>query len=125
MRPALLIASMLIGVVRGEDLQCLKPQPGEGAAATMFYASLQQQAYAALDRRRASYEELKTDEQIRAYQQRLRSVFVEQLGGFPERTPLNSRVVGKLAGDGCQIEKIIFESQPRHHVTATLYLPTG
>src|SRR5262245_51896737 len=104
-----------------EDLQCLKPQPGEPAPATLYYSSLQQQAYAALDRRGAAYEELKTEEQIKAYQHRLRQAFVDQLGGFPERTPLNARVVGKLPGDSCQIEKIIFESQPQHHVTATLY----
>src|SRR2546428_1878854 len=34
------------------------------------------------------------------------------LGGFPERTPLNPRVVGTLERDGYRIEKIIFESQP-------------
>jgi cephalosporin-C deacetylase-like acetyl esterase len=46
------------------------------------------------------------------------------LGGFPERTPLNPRVVGTLERDGYRIEKIIFESQPELYVTANLYLPT-
>jgi dienelactone hydrolase len=124
MRLTLLLA-VLCSAAAAEDLQCLKPEPGNPAASTLFYSSLQHQAYAALDRRRTTYEELKTEEQIKAYQQRLRTVFTEQLGGFPERTPLNARVVGKLASDGCQIEKVIFESQPRHHVTANLYLPTG
>src|SRR5262245_35581991 len=125
MRFALLLIFTCSSAVAAEDLQCLKPEPGKPAASTLFYASLQQQAYAALDRRRTTYEELKTEEQIKDYQQRLRTVFAEQLGGFPERTPLNARIVGKLAGDGCQIEKVIFESQPRHHVTANLYLPTS
>lgn len=125
MRIALFLVMAICGVADGEDLLCLKPKPGEPAASTLFYTSLQQQAYAALDRRRSAYEGLKTAEQIRDYQQRLKTVFSEQLGGFPERTPLQARVVGKLAGDGCQLEKIIFESQPNHHVTATLYLPQG
>jgi dienelactone hydrolase len=120
-----LIFAALYGAETAEDLQCLKPQPGEPAAATLFYVALQQQAYAALDRRRTAYEALKTEEQIKAYQQRLRQVFTDQVGGFPERTSLNARVVGKLPGDGCQIEKVIFESQPQHHVTATLYLPNS
>ena len=125
MRLACLVITMLCSAPAEEDLMCLKPQSGEPAATTLFYASLQQQAYAALDRRQTTYEELKTEEQIKAYQERLRKVFVEQLGGFPERTPLNGRVVGKLPADRYQIEKVIFESQPRHHVTATLYLPSG
>ena len=123
MRTVLVIASLLCLSAAADDLTCLKPQPDEPASSTLFYASLQKQAYAALDRRQSTYETLKTEEQIKAYQQRLRDLFVEQLGGFPDRTPLNPRIVGKLTGDGCQIEKVIFESQPNHHVTASLYLP--
>ncbi len=124
MRIALLIVGVFCVTAAAEDLTCLKPQPGEPAASTLFYASLQKQAYAALDRRQVNYEALKTEEQIKAYQQQLRQVFIEQLGGFPDRTPLNARVVGKLPADGCQVEKVIFESQPQHHVTASLYLPS-
>src|SRR3954471_11415849 len=116
-----LLAVALCGAPAAENLQCLEQKPGEPAGATLFYADLQRQAYAALDRRLAAYDELKSEAQIKGYQQRLRQLMIQQLGGFPGRTPLNARVVGKLAGDGCQIEKIIFESQPQHHVTATLY----
>jgi len=106
-----------------EDLQCLKPGPGEPAAASLFYSHMQKQAYQALDRRQAAYEGLKNAEQISAYQRRMREFFIQQLGGFPERTPLNSQVVGKIAAEGYHVEKIIFESQPNHHVTGVLYLP--
>ncbi len=107
-----------------EDLQCLSAAP-DAPAVEAFYANLQQQAYAALDRRDEAYEKLKTPEQVREYQARLREFFVRQLGGFPERTPLNAQVVGTLPGDGYRVEKVIFESRPRHHVTAVLYLPDG
>src|SRR5262245_29352513 len=106
-----------------EDLQCLKIEAGAPAASTLFYDHLRQQAYAALDKRQAAFEQLKSPADIQAYQARLRELIVKQLGGFPERTPLNAQVVGKLDGDGYCIEKVIFESQPRHHVTANLYLP--
>jgi cephalosporin-C deacetylase-like acetyl esterase len=106
-------------------LQCLKPKEGDTPPARLLAAALHEQAFAALDRRQAAVEELKTEGDIKQYQQRLRAWFVEQLGGFPERTPLNARTVGKLPGDGYSVEKIIFESQPQHHVTATLYLPEG
>jgi cephalosporin-C deacetylase-like acetyl esterase len=117
----LLIA--LLSAEPAEDLQCLKPGPGEPAASSLFYSHLQQQAYQALDRRQAAYDELKTPEQVAAYQQRMKEFFIKQLGGFPERTPLNAQVVGKIDADGYHIEKILFKSQPKHHVTGTLYLP--
>jgi dienelactone hydrolase len=125
MQFACLLLVALCGAAPAEDLQCLKPEAGGPQPSELFYARLQQEAYKALDRRRGAYEELKTPEQATAYQSRLREFFVERLGGFPERTPLNAQVVGTLPGDGYRIEKIIFETQPKHHVTATLYLPSG
>jgi cephalosporin-C deacetylase-like acetyl esterase len=120
---SLVLTLLLIGAEPAEDLTCLKPKAGEPAANTLFYASLQQQAYAALDQRQAAYEKLKSPEDIAAYQKQMRELFVQQLGGFPERTPLNPQVVGKIDADGYAIEKVIFESQPLHHVTTTMYLP--
>jgi cephalosporin-C deacetylase-like acetyl esterase len=105
-----------------EDFTCLKES--EQASASL-YTHLQQEAYAALDRRRDGYEKLKTPDQIHAYQERLREFFIRQLGGFPERRPLNAQTVRKIEADGYHIENVIFESQPRHHVTANLYLPEG
>ena len=45
------------------------------------------------------------------------------LGEFPERTPLDARVLGTLRREGYRIEKVLYESRPSHHVTAALYLP--
>ena len=69
------------------------------------------------------YENRKTPEQITEYQKRLKSKFIEALGGFPERTPLNAQVSGTVKRQGYIVEKIIFESQPAHYVTALLFLP--
>ena len=93
------------GELLAEDLNCLTDSE---RAETGLYAQLQQDAYAALDRRAEAYEQLKTPEQIRAYQHKLRTFFVKQLGGFPERTPLNPRTVGIIKADGYHIEKVIF-----------------
>lgn len=46
-------------------------------------------------------------------------------GPLPERTPLRARVVGRMQRDGYRIENVIYESRPRHHVTANLYVPDG
>ena len=86
---------------------------------------LKSQAFTALDRREAAYEELETAEDLRRWQDERREFFVRQLGGFPEKTPLNPQVTGRIKFDNYRIEKLYFESQPGLHVTATLYLPNG
>jgi cephalosporin-C deacetylase-like acetyl esterase len=114
--------SVLCRIGSAEDLTCLKE---DERAANSLYAHLQREAYAALDKREEACEALTTPADIRAYQQRLREFFVRQLGGFPERTSLNARTVGTIQADGYRIEWVIYESLPRHHITANLYLPEG
>ena len=120
-RVILLTAICVFGVdAIADDLTCLTESERVGAK---LYAHLQREAYTALDRRDKTYEQLKTPDQIRAHQQELREFFIRQLGGFPERTPLNARTVRTIKADGYNIENVIFESQRNHHVTANLYLP--
>jgi len=106
-----------------EDLTVLPSEIDGIAPSAMMEAWLKQQAFAALDRRDAEFEKLKTPEQLKAWQQERRDFFLRQLGGFPERTPLNAEVIGGRSFADYRIERVIFESQPRFHVTATLYLP--
>ena len=119
----LTIFTCLVGTlsVAAEDLTVLGDKLDGVAPPDMMHAYLLGKSHAALDRRKDAYEKLKTPEEVAAYQKRMREFFVEQLGGFPERTPLNARVVDRMERDGYRIEKVIFESQPRHYVTALLY----
>ena len=55
--------------------------------------------------------------------QAIRDSMISWTGSFPERTPLNARVTGRLERDGYIIEKILFESRPNYLVSANLYLP--
>ena len=71
----------------------------------------------------ADEKELDTAAKLKAWQQRLRKEFVDALGGFPERTALNAKVLGTVQRDGYRVEKILFESRPQHFVTAALFLP--
>ncbi len=103
----------------------LKSADGEAPPHKMLYAYLQEQARQHFDARRREVAALKTPADVKRRQQRLRAKFVEALGGFPDKTPLNARTVGTLKGDGFRVEKVIYESQPGHHVTAALYLPEG
>src|SRR5512145_2249938 len=97
--------------------------PGENEPDRMLYRHLQEQAKKLFDARREAVARLKTPEDIAKRQAILKARFLEALGGFPEKTPLNAQVVGALKGDGFRIEKVIYESRPQHHVTASFYIP--
>ncbi|HIQ20223.1 MAG TPA: hypothetical protein EYH34_03140, partial [Planctomycetes bacterium] len=99
------------------------PRQSAAEPREMMHTYLMGRVRQALDRRVEEYEKLKTPEQLADYQRRIREFFLESLGGFPQRTPLNARVVGKQKREGYRIEKILMESQPGHFVTAVLYLP--
>jgi cephalosporin-C deacetylase-like acetyl esterase len=110
-------------VCAADELAVLPVGTGSDSSKQMLARYLKKLAFNALQRRGEAYEKIKTPVQAVAYQERLRAAFIEHLGGFPKRTPLNPQVVGKIDGDGYRIEKLIYESQPRHHVTAVLFLP--
>lgn len=92
-------------------------------AQQMMRKYLRQLAHTALDERLQQLENLKTKQQIEAYQKKRRDFFLNSIGGLPPRTPLNPQVTGRLDYAEYSIEKIIFESLPNFYVTANLYLP--
>lgn len=122
MKTLFVIIFLLCGIASAEDLTCLSEKE---RSANALYPLLQQQAYAALGKRQVVLGELETPEDIRAYQKRLRKFFIKQLGGFPERTPLNAKTVGTIQMESYVIEKVIYESVSSHHITANFYIPKG
>jgi dienelactone hydrolase len=53
----------------------------------------------------------------------IRDSMISWTGSFPERTPLNARITGRIERRDYTIEKILFESRPNYFVSANLYLP--
>jgi len=114
----------LLMLLFGADVRADEELRVLGAAADKpFQNDLSRQAFQHLDQRRVALGKLKSREECRVWQAKRREIFLRQLGEFPERTPLNAQVMGRLQGDGYHVEKVIFASRPRHHVTASLYLP--
>lgn len=66
---------------------------------------------------------LRTAADVRERQAYIRKTMLEEIGGFPAKTPLNARVTGTLDRADYTVEKLIYESQPRYYVTANLYVP--
>lgn len=89
----------------------------------MLPSYLKRHALEFLDKREQNFGHLSTLEELARRKAYVREVMLRDLGGLPERTPLNARVTGELDRGDYKIQKIIFESQPRFYVTANLYLP--
>lgn len=67
---------------------------------------------------------LKSREEYDAHRAKLHAKYVEAIGGLRfERTPLNAKVVAKVARNGYSVEKVIFESRPGVFVTGLLFVP--
>ncbi len=106
-----------------DDLRLLPEKIDNVAPGEMMSHYLRRLAGQAFADWKQEYEQRKTPEQIAEYQKRLRKNFIEAIGGLPERTPLNPQITGSISRDGYRVEKVIFESQPKHHVSALLFLP--
>jgi len=106
-----------------EDLRVL-PEKIDGVAPTeMMSHYLHRLAQQSFESWKQRYEQLKTPEQIAEYQKNLREKFIEALGGLPQRTLLNPQVTGVIQRDGYRVEKVLFESQPKHYISALLFVP--
>ncbi len=76
-----------------------------------------------IQRWKNDYEKRKTPQAIAAYQSQMREWVLQAIGGLPERTPLQAQVTGTVRRPGYRVEKILFQSQPKHFVTGLLFLP--
>lgn len=75
----------------------------------------------------AEIDALRTPEQVRAYQDRVRARLPEIFGRWTGEggSPLNPRTVGRIELDYCTIEKVIIESEPGVLVPLNVYVPKG
>ena len=95
---------------------------GQSSGATLWnYYS--QELGRADERRRKKLTQVRTHSQLQDLQAHVRRTMMEGIGAFPERTPLNPKIVGTIPRADYVIEKLIFESRPGFFVTANLYRP--
>ena len=82
-------------------------------------------AFNQLKSREREIQELDSKEDWLARQSLIKEKLRKIAGPFPDKTPLNVKITGKLKKDGYTIEKLIYESFPGYYVTAALYIPEG
>ncbi|MEX2213073.1 MAG: acetylxylan esterase [Phycisphaeraceae bacterium] len=120
----LLVLLIVTTSALAQDLTVL-PADKDAPPKQMLRRYLTRLADDAFARRLDTYNKVKTPDDLKAYQANLRQVFLDALGPMPQRGPLNAQTVGTIKDEGYRIEKVIFESQPGHLVTANLYVPAG
>ena len=79
----------------------------------------------ARERRKRVINAISTRQEVLDRQKMVVAELWKMLGGPLDRTALNARVTGIVERPGYRIEKVTFESRPRLHVTANLYVPAG
>jgi len=78
-----------------------------------------------MTRRAQSVAALDSLEAWQQHQAEVRRALHMAVGPFPERTPLNARVTGRLQRPGYHVEKVLFESMTGFRITGALFLPDG
>ena len=75
------------------------------------------------ERRKKVAQTLTSKKAILERRDEMRLWYKERVGELPAKTPLNPSYSQKIDLEAFTIEKVIFESQPNHHVTGLFYLP--
>src|ERR1700689_2348297 len=118
-----LVAVLPFTAQQGDDLNFLASIGEFEHVREMFPSYLAGHGMELLAERGRQVAQLATLDDLARRKAYVREVMTRDVGGFPERTPLNARVTGVLDRGDYKIEKVIFESQPYFYVTANLYLP--
>lgn len=116
MKPAILLLTGLAAFAQN-------PLTVGGDFRGMFERSLTRAAEAEWTARSRAIASLRTPEDVARRQAYVRAKFVELMGGFPSKTPLNARITGTLDREDYRVEALIYESQPKFYVTASVYVP--
>ncbi|MCX7819349.1 MAG: acetylxylan esterase [Kiritimatiellae bacterium] len=124
------VSAMLgaLAVARCATAQTSAPSPAAAATAgdreavlSAYWNGRMRAAEAAIEARAAA---ITNREALEAWQQELQRRYAEALGPMPERTPLNVKVTRVIERPNYRVENLLFESRPRHYVTASLVLPS-
>lgn len=94
-------------------------------AQNFLYHHLTGQAYEMLDQRARKLSAINTLAGWKERQETIRETLLDIVGPFPEKTPLNARVIRTVIKDEYKIEHIVYESQPGFYVTSSLFIPDG
>ena len=94
-------------------------------APNSLYHHLANQAYDQLVQRSEKIARLNSLPDWQERQKWVHETLLDVVGPFPEKTPLNPKVLRVVKKDGYRIEHIVYESQPGFYVTSSMFIPSG
>src|SRR3954467_2662767 len=94
----------------------LNVTPGLEGMLDKYLSGVAQQQW---QQRDATIAAIKTPAQVKARQEYIHRKLLEEIGGFPEKTPLHAKITGILDHADYKVEKLIYESIPHFYVTAS------
>ncbi len=94
-------------------------------APDFLYTHLARQAFDLLKKRADEISSITTKESWIERQAFIRKTLDDIIGPFPEKTPLNAKILRVIDKKDYRIEHIVFESQPGFYVTSSLFVPSG
>ncbi|MEN8229653.1 MAG: acetylxylan esterase [Bacteroidota bacterium] len=119
-----LLASLpIFAFSQAESLKVLNNWKKYSDVENALYHHYLWQANKLLDERESEISKLSTKADWEKRQERIRKTLAEAIGTFPDKTPLNARIMGVSEKEEYRVEKVIFESRPEFYVTAALYIP--
>ena len=108
-----------------EDLNVLKGWMAFTDNENALFNHLHNLAFDYLDKREKDISQLRSKEDWQQRQKQVKKVLSDIVGPFPEKTPLNPKITGRIKKQDFTVEKIVFESMPGFYVTSALFLPTN
>lgn len=94
-------------------------------APNALYHHLAGQAYDLLDKRAGTIAGLRSLSDWRERQKWLHETMMDIAGPFPEKTPLNAKILRIIDKDTYRVEHIVYESQPGFYVTSSMFIPNN
>lgn len=87
-----------------------------------LYSIIYSDACKLLDERSEYIDGLNSESDWIEYQKEAKAKLCNSLDKF-QKTPLNSKITGKLERETFTVEKVLFESHPKFYVTACMFIP--
>lgn len=114
-----------IGNIKGQDeLDVIKNSWLQYSdAQNSLYHYLADQAISILAKRSEEVSGINSLAGWQTRQKYIRETLNQITGPFPDKTPLNAKIIRTIDKDKFRVEHIIFESQPGFYVTSSLYIP--
>ena len=124
------IASMTLllsnsGLKAQKEFDVIRDWIGFSDAPNSLYHHLAKQAFDILDKRTDKIAGLHSLADWKRRQDWLKETLMDIIGPFPEKTPLNGKVLRIIKKDFYKVEHIVYEAQPGFFVTSSMFIPVS